>query len=133
MPKVVVITGASSGIGRGAARAFAARRDAVELFSRSHDGLHEVARECHAAGGRALAVPTDVTDEDAVQQVVARAVDELGRIDAWVNAAAVWSYGRFEDTPSEVFRRIVDTTLFGQIHSARAVLPQFRDRVTACS
>lgn len=124
--KVVVVTGASSGIGRGAARALAARGDAVVLVSRSHEALDEVAAECRAAGGRALVIPTDVSDEAAVQRVVTLTVEQFARIDAWVNAAAVWSYGRFEDTPSEVFRKIVDTTLFGQIHSARAVLPQFR-------
>jgi NAD(P)-dependent dehydrogenase (short-subunit alcohol dehydrogenase family) len=73
-------------------------------------------------------VPTDVSDEAAVQALARRAVEEFGRIDAWVNAAAVWSYGRFEDTPAPVFRQIVDTTLFGQVHAARAVLPQFRSQ-----
>ena len=124
--KVVVITGASSGIGRAAAQAFAARGDTVVLLARSARGLEEVADDCRAAGGRVLAVPTDVSDEQAVRQAAARAVEEFGRIDAWVNVAAVWSYGRFEDTPSDVFRQIVDTTLFGQVHAARAVLPQFR-------
>lgn len=79
-PKVVVITGASSANGRGAARALAARGDAVVLVSRSQEALAEVAAECRAAGGRALVVPTDVSDEAAVQRVVARSVDELGRI-----------------------------------------------------
>ncbi|MDP9394281.1 MAG: SDR family oxidoreductase [Actinomycetota bacterium] len=109
-----------------AARAFAARGDAVVLVARSAEGLDEVARECRAAGARPLVVPTDVSDEQAVERVVAQAVEEFGRIDAWVNCAAVWSYGRFEDTPSAVFRRIVETTLLGQIHAARSVLPRFR-------
>ncbi len=123
---VVVITGASSGIGRGAARAFAARGDGVVLAARSAQTLDQVAKECQALGGRAVAVPTDVSDEAAVQALVRRAVEEFGRIDAWVNAAAVWSYGRFEDTPGPVFRQIVETTLFGQVYAARAVLPHFR-------
>jgi short-subunit dehydrogenase len=127
-PKVVVITGASSGIGRGAARALSARGDHVVLASRGQQALEEVAVECRRLGGSALAVPTDVGNESAVQELVRRAVAELGRIDAWVNAAAVWSYGRFEDTPAAVFRQIVDTTLFGQVHAARAVLPQFRSQ-----
>lgn len=126
--RVVVVTGASSGIGRGAARAFAARGDDVVLAARSRERLEEVATECRASGARALVVPTDVSDEDAMLRLVARAVGELGRIDAWVNAAAVWSYGRFEDTPSRSFRQIVDTTLFGQVYAARAVLPVFRDQ-----
>lgn len=123
---VVVVTGASSGIGRGVATALAARGEDVVLASRSRSGLEEVAVECRAGGGRATVIPTDVSDEDAVQRLAARTIDEFGRIDAWVNAAAVWSYGRFEDTPSRSFRQIVDTTLFGQIHGARAVLPHFR-------
>jgi NAD(P)-dependent dehydrogenase (short-subunit alcohol dehydrogenase family) len=126
--QVVVITGASSGIGRGVAHAFAARGADVVLAARGAGALGEVARECRQRGGRALAVPTDVSDEAAVQVLARRAVTEFGRIDAWVNAAAVWSYGRFEDTPGPVFRQIVDATLFGQIHGARAVLPQFRSQ-----
>ncbi|MFE0824439.1 SDR family oxidoreductase [Streptomyces sp. NPDC058847] len=124
--QVVVITGASSGIGRGAAQAFAARGAGVVLAARSEQALTEVARECGERGGRALAVPTDVSDEEAVQILARRAVEKFGRIDVWVNAAAVWSYGRFEDTPGPVFRQIVDTTLLGQVYAARAVLPQFR-------
>lgn len=126
--RVVVITGASSGIGRGAALAFAGRGDAVVLAARGRSHLEEVAGECRALGARAVVVPTDVSDEQAVQELATRAVAELGRIDAWVNAAAVWSYGRFEDTPGPVFRQIVDTNLFGQVHAARAVLPRFRSQ-----
>ena len=126
--KVVVVTGASSGIGRGAAHALAARGDHVVVAARSARRLDEVAEECRKLGSTALSVPTDVSDETAVQELAQRAVEEFGRIDAWVNAAAVWSYGRFEDTPAAVFRQIVETTMFGQIHAARAVLPQFRSQ-----
>lgn len=130
--QVVVITGASSGIGRGVAHAFAARGADVVLAARSAQTLAEVARECQERGGRGLAVPTDVSDEAAVQGLARRAVDEFGRIDVWVNAAAVWSYGRFEDTPGPVFRQVVDTTLFGQVYAARAVRRSSDPRGTAC-
>ncbi|MFD6244117.1 SDR family NAD(P)-dependent oxidoreductase [Streptomyces roseolus] len=125
---VVVVTGASSGIGRGVAQALAARGADVVLAARTERTLTAVARECERLGGRVLVVPTDVSDEAAVQDLVSRAVGRFGHIDAWVNAAAVWSYGRFEDTPGPVFRQIVNTTLFGQVHAARAVLPQFRSQ-----
>jgi len=127
-PQVVVVSGASSGIGRGVALAFAARGADVVLAARSTETLDEVARACEARGARALAVPTDVSDEDAVHALAERAVERFGRIDAWVNVAAVWSYGRFEDTPADVFRRVVDTTLFGQVYAARAVVPLFRSQ-----
>jgi short-subunit dehydrogenase len=126
--QVVVITGASSGIGRGIAHAFADRGASVVLAARSAQSLAEVADECRERGGTPLVVPTDVSDEAAVQALTRRAVEHFGDIDAWVNAAAVWSYGRFEDTPASVFRQIVETTLFGQIYAARAVLPQFRSQ-----
>ncbi|MGD9485389.1 SDR family NAD(P)-dependent oxidoreductase [Streptomyces sp. TRM70308] len=130
--QVVVITGASSGIGRGAPQAFADRGASVVLAARSEQALAEVARECEKRGGRALAVPTDVSDEAAVQMLAQRAVEGLGRINVWVNAAAVWSYGRFEDTSGSVFRQAVEATLFGHVHAARAVLPQCRAQGHEC-
>ncbi len=71
-------------------------------------------------------VPTDVGGEDAVRALARAAVERFGRIDVWVNNALVLSYGTFEQTPSEVFRQVVQTNLFGQTHGARAVLPRFR-------
>lgn len=127
-PQVVVVTGASSGIGRGVALAFAARGANVVLAARSAQNLATVARDCQELGGRTLVVPTDVSDEAAVQALAHQAIKEFGRVDAWINGAAVWSYGRFEDTPGPVFHQIVETTLFGQVYAARAVLPQFRSQ-----
>ncbi len=98
------------------------------LAARSAQTLEDVRDECEQRGGQALAVPTDVSDDDAVQALTRAAMKRFGRIDAWVNAAAVWSYGRFEDTPAAVFRQVVDTTLFGQVHAARVVLPVFRSQ-----
>lgn len=96
------------------------------LASRSRTALETVAEECRAAGADALVVPTDVADEAAVQALVAAAVAAYGRIDVWVGNAGVFAYGAFEELPSTVFRRVVETTLMGQVHGARAVLPQFR-------
>lgn len=123
---VVVVIGASSGVGHEVALGYARRGADVVLAARSAETLETVADRCRALGARALAVPTDVRDEAAVRALADRAVEEFGRIDVWVNAAAVWSYGRFEDTPSDTFAAVVETTLMGQVHGARAVLPHFR-------
>ncbi len=126
--RVVAITGASSGIGRATAHAFAERGAELVLAARSEPSLQEVARECVQLGGRALVVVTDVSDQAQVQALARAAVDAYGRIDAWVGAASVFSYGTFEQTPPEVFRQVMETNLFGQVHGARAVLPCFRAR-----
>ncbi|MDQ4105870.1 MAG: SDR family oxidoreductase [Actinomycetota bacterium] len=125
---VVVITGASSGIGRATALAFAERGASVALAARSEESLREVADECEASGGRALVVPTDVTDEEAVQELARWTAERFGWIDVWVNNAAVMVYGDFEEIPSDVYRRVIETNLFGQINGARAVLPYFKER-----
>lgn len=124
--RVVVVTGASSGIGRAVAVRLARRGDDVVLAARGEEALADVAAACRRRGARVLVVPPDVADEAAVRHLVAAAVDRFGRVDAWVGAAAVWSYGRFEDTPSTVFRQVVETTFLGQVHGARAVLPVMR-------
>jgi NAD(P)-dependent dehydrogenase (short-subunit alcohol dehydrogenase family) len=123
---VVVMTGASSGIGRAAALMFAERGASVVLAARREGALREVAGQCTHLGGRSLVVPTDVANERAVFDLARRAVDHFGRIDVWVNNAAVLLMGRFEEVPTEAFRRVIDTNLFGYIYGARAALPYFR-------
>jgi NAD(P)-dependent dehydrogenase (short-subunit alcohol dehydrogenase family) len=123
---VVVVTGASSGIGRATALEFARAGARVVLAARRADALEELARECRDAGGEALAVPTDVTDEHAVQRLAQTAVDRFGRLDVWVNNAGVTLFARFEEAPPDAFRRVVETNLFGYVHGARAALPWFR-------
>src|SRR5205085_4002301 len=86
-PKVVVVTGASSGVGRACVRAFAERGADVALLARGRDGLEAAAKEVEAAGRRALVLPLDVADADAVDRAAQRAEDELGPIDVWVNSA----------------------------------------------
>ncbi|WP_159617377.1 SDR family NAD(P)-dependent oxidoreductase [Arthrobacter zhaoguopingii] len=125
---VVVITGASSGIGRATAHALAGNGARLVLASRAPESLGDVVAECTALGARAVAVPTDVTREADVEALMEAALRAYGRVDAWIGCASSYSYGTFEDTPSAVFRRIVETTLFGQVHGARAVLPHFRAR-----
>lgn len=125
---VVIITGASSGIGRAAALAFAARGGSVVVAARREQPLHEVVLQCENLGGRALAVPTDVTDERAVQNLARQAIERFGRIDVWINNAAVALFGRFEETPADVYRRVIEVKLFGYIYGARAALPYFREQ-----
>jgi NADP-dependent 3-hydroxy acid dehydrogenase YdfG len=125
---VAVVTGASSGIGRATARAMAERGARVMLAARSEKSLQEVAEECEMVGWRALVVPTDVTDEEAVRELARRSVEGFGRIDVWVNNAGVMFYGRFEGVPTEVYRRTIETNLSGQIHGARAALSHFLEQ-----
>lgn len=123
-----MVTGALSGIGRATARAMAEHGARVVLAARSEESLREVAEECEELGGRALVVPTDVNDEEAVRELARRSVEVFGRIDAWVNNAGVMVYGRFEDVLTEVYRRVIETNLFGQIHGACAALSHFREQ-----
>jgi len=125
---VVVITGASSGIGRATALEFAGRGASVVLAARSEHTVREVATECERLGAQALDVPTDVTDEQAVQRLARQAIEHFGRIDVWVNDAAVTLFGRFGEEPPDAYRRVIETNLFGAIHGARAVLPYFREQ-----
>ncbi|WP_374316521.1 SDR family NAD(P)-dependent oxidoreductase [Microbacterium sp.] len=124
--QVVVITGASSGIGRATARRYASRGARLVLASRSREALETVAAECRERGAQVSVVPTDVTQQGEVRALAASAVAEFGRIDVWVGNAGVFSYGSFESTPERVFRQVVETNLMGQVHGARAVLPYFR-------
>lgn len=127
---VVVVTGASSGIGRATAHAFAGHGAKVALAARSEQTLLEAASECQAAGADALAIPTDVTDADAVHDLARQTADRFGGIDVWVNNAGVMSYGHFEQMPDRAYRRVIETNLFGQINGARAVLPYFQQQAS---
>lgn len=126
---VALITGASSGIGMATAYQFAANGYDVVLAARRSDELEEAAQHCRDQYGvSALAVPTDTTDDQAVQQLGDAAVKKFGRIDVWVNNAAVYVAGKFEDTPLEDIRRLFETNFFGYLHGSHRALRQFREQ-----
>jgi NAD(P)-dependent dehydrogenase (short-subunit alcohol dehydrogenase family) len=123
---VVVITGASSGIGRATALRFAARRARLVLASRSTPALEELAGLCREAGGEAVAVTCDVTSPSDVEQAARRAVAEFGRLDVWVNNASVSSFGRIDELPLEDVRRVIEVDQLGYVHGVRAALGQMK-------
>ncbi|MBM0226400.1 MULTISPECIES: SDR family oxidoreductase [Micromonospora] len=125
---VVVVTGASSGIGRATAHAFADHGNALALAARGEAALDDVVQECVERGGRAIAVPTDVSDAQAVRELAQRTLQRYGRIDVWVNNAAVSAFGRFQDVSEEDFRRVLDVNVMGYVHGARAALPVMREQ-----
>jgi NAD(P)-dependent dehydrogenase (short-subunit alcohol dehydrogenase family) len=100
----------------------------VVVAARRKAALEELALDCEAAGGHALAAPVDVTDEQAIETLARLAIEAFGRVDVWVNNAAVTLLGRFEETPASDFRQVIDTNLFGYVHGARAILPWFREQ-----
>jgi NAD(P)-dependent dehydrogenase (short-subunit alcohol dehydrogenase family) len=126
LDRVVVITGASSGIGRATALRCAARGARVVLGARRGDVLDDVAHDCQRLGGEALIVAGDVADEEMAETLADAAVARFGRIDVWINNAGVYAVGEFEDTPPDVVDRVLDVNLRGAIRGSRAALAQFR-------
>lgn len=122
----IVITGASSGIGRATALEFAARGHRLALTARRKEALEEVVQKCKEAGGEAFSMPLDVSIEDDMYRFAERANQEYGGIDVWVNNAAVAMMGPFEDTPMKDIKRLIDINLFGHLYGARAALKYFR-------
>lgn len=124
--QVVVVVGASSGIGREAASMFARGGARVVVSARSREGLDTLVEEIRREGGEATAVPADAAESQEMERLAGRAVELYGRIDTWLHAAAVSLYARFEDTTPDEFRRVVEVDLLGQAFGAMAALPWLR-------
>lgn len=121
--QVVVVMGASSGIGRETALQFAQRGATLVVSDNDEQGLQSLAAEVRTRGGRVLSVPADVAHFDQVQAVADRAVQEYGRLDTWVHCAAVLLFATFEQTTPYEFLRIVEVNLMGQVYGAKVALP----------
>ncbi len=121
-PEVVVITGASAGVGRATVREFARRRACVGLIARGLDGLEGTRREVESAGGRALVLPADVADAAAVEQAAARVEQELGPIDVWINNAATSVFSPIKEMQAEEFKRVTEVTYLGVVYGTQAAL-----------
>jgi NAD(P)-dependent dehydrogenase (short-subunit alcohol dehydrogenase family) len=126
--KVVVITGASSGIGKATALAFAAKGARLALGARREKELEDTAAACRKAGSGAVSLVIDVADEDQVQSLADRAVQEFGRFDVWFNNAGMDVFGAFGDIPTAAFERVIRINLMGTVHGCRAALRHFRER-----
>lgn len=123
--KVIVVTGASSGFGKGAALKFAEAGATVVLAARREDLLGELASACEAAGGKALAIPTDVSKLNEVEQLARTTVTQCGRIDVWVNNAGAGAIGRFQEIPLADHVHVIETDLLGTIYGSYFAMHHF--------
>jgi short-subunit dehydrogenase len=126
--KTVAITGASAGVGRAVARACGRRGWNVGLIARRTEGLEAARREIEDAGGRAIALPLDVSDADAVEEAADRIERELGPIDVWINIAMATIFSPFADVTADEFRRVTEVTYLGQVYGTMAALRRMRRR-----
>lgn len=131
-PEVVVITGASAGVGRAAAKAFAGGGARIGLLARGLDGLHGAAADVEAAGGKALPLPTDVAQFRDVEAAAEAVEKEFGPIDIWVNNAMTTVFSPFHEITPEEFKRATEVTYLGTVHGTMAALKRMRQRNRGC-
>ena len=124
----VVVTGASAGVGRAVAIAFAQKDWNVALIARGKESLEGTRRDVEAAGGHALVLPLDVADADAVFAAADQVVAEWGRIDVWVNDAMVTIFAPVNEIKPDEFRRVTEVTYLGQVYGTMAALRHMRPR-----
>jgi NAD(P)-dependent dehydrogenase (short-subunit alcohol dehydrogenase family) len=131
-PQVVVITGASAGIGRAVVREFAKQGAHIGLLARDRDGLEAARKEVEDAGGRALVLPTDTADADAVEAAASAVEEAFGPIDIWINDAMVSVFSPLKEMTPDEFRRVTEVTYLGYVYGTMAALKRMlpRDRGT---
>lgn len=131
-PSVVVVTGASSGVGRAVARAYGQRGAHAGLLSRNVEALNACADEIRQAGGEALVLPTDVSDASAVERAASAVEEQLGPIDTWINVAMATVFAPVKDTTAAEYRRVTEVTYLGYVHGTLSALRRMlpRDRGT---
>ncbi len=130
MPEVIVVTGASAGLGRAIVERFARDGSTIALIARGRDRLERARASVAALGGRALVLPLDVADADAVEAAAETVERELGPIDVWINNAMVSVYSPIKEMPAAEFRRVTEVTYLGYVHGTLAALKRMlpRDR-----
>src|SRR5215471_9826586 len=126
--QTVVITGASAGVGRAAAAAFARRGASIGLIARGRAGLDGARREVESLGGRAIAILADVADADQVEAAACAIEDQLGPIDVWVNNAMTSVFSPVKDMNASEFRRVTEVTYLGVVHGTLAALRRMLPR-----
>jgi NAD(P)-dependent dehydrogenase (short-subunit alcohol dehydrogenase family) len=129
-PEVVVITGASAGVGRAVARAYAGRGASIGLLARGREGLEAARRDVEAMGGLGLVLPTDVAHADQVEAAAAAVEDRFGPIDVWINNAMLSVFSPIKAMAPEEFRRVTEVTYLGYVYGTLAALRRMlpRDR-----
>ena len=130
--EIVVITGASSGVGRAVARAYGNRRACIGLIARNREALEACAREIEASGGEAFVLQADVADAAAVERAASAVQEKWGRIDTWVNVAMATVVAPVRETTPEEYRRVTEVTYLGYVHGTLSALRRMlpRDRGT---
>jgi NAD(P)-dependent dehydrogenase (short-subunit alcohol dehydrogenase family) len=124
--QVVVVTGASSGVGRAIARAFGERGAKVGLIARSEEPLQHCKKEIESAGGQALVLPLDVSDPLAVEAAASEVIERFGRIDTWINVAFVSVFSPVDQMNAAEFRRVIEVNYLGYVHGTLAALRHMR-------
>ncbi len=128
--KVVVITGASAGLGRAIAHGYAKRGCKLALLARNPEALEAAVSECSWMGGEAIAIPTDVSDADAVERAAAEAEAKLGPIDIWINNAMVSVFSPVKETTAADYKRVTEVTYLGYVHGTLSALKRMQARDT---